>query len=184
MADAELGAEHYLQAIDAFKTFIKFHPSHEMVANGYAAYKIGAAYVEMLPGDMWLLPPSYEKDQSATSDAHRELTSFLRKYPRSPYVGDAHKALRRVNVRLAEHEMYAARFYWKRGAAMGTVLRLRRLLERHGGTRFDPEALYLLGRAYVAVDMKDRARKAWERLVREHPGAEWAADARGALAEL
>ncbi|HLU67045.1 MAG TPA: outer membrane protein assembly factor BamD, partial [Kofleriaceae bacterium] len=79
MADAEFGAGHYLQAIDAFKQFIKFHPSHEMVKNGYASYRIGEAYVEMLPGDMFILPPSYEKDQSATMDAHRELSTFVDK---------------------------------------------------------------------------------------------------------
>ena len=41
---------------------------------------------------------------------------------------------------------------------MGTVLRLRRLLERYRGVGYDEEALWLLGRAYVAVDMPDRAR--------------------------
>ena len=41
---------------------------------------------------------------------------------------------------------------------MGTVLRLRRLLERYRGVGYDEEALWLLGRAYVAVAMPDRAR--------------------------
>src|SRR6266545_906437 len=71
--DAEYGAEHYQAAIDAFKQFIKFHPSHEMVRNGYASFRIAGAYYNMLPGDLWILPPSFEKDQTATSDAHREL---------------------------------------------------------------------------------------------------------------
>jgi outer membrane protein assembly factor BamD len=181
LADSELGAEHYLAAIDAYKAFLKFHPSHEMVTNGYVAWKIGSTYVEMLPSDFWLLPPAYEKDQSPTSDAHRELTSFLRKYPRSPYHAKAKATLARINTRLAEHELYVARFYWKRGKAMGTVLRLRRLLERHRGTPYDAEAMYLLGRAYVAVDMKDKAKRTWEELIRSHPQASWASDARDAL---
>jgi outer membrane protein assembly factor BamD len=184
LADAELGAEHYLQAIDAYKTFIKFHPSHEMVSNGYAAFKIGDSYVKMLPDDFWLLPPSYEKDQSATSDAHRELSSFLRKYPRSPYVPEARKALARVNGKLAEHEMYVARFYWERGKAMGAVIRLRRLIDKHPGTGYDAEALHLLGKAYLAVDMPDRAKEAWQKLVTEHPRSSEAAEVRGQLARL
>src|SRR5690349_20755321 len=52
LADAEFCAEHYLQAIDAYKQFIKFHPSHEMVANGYASFRIGGAYYMMLPDEM------------------------------------------------------------------------------------------------------------------------------------
>jgi outer membrane protein assembly factor BamD len=184
LSDAEFGAEHYLQAIDGYKMYIKFHPSHEMVANGYAAYRIGAAYVEMLPSDFWLLPPSYEKDQSATGDAYRELTNFRKKYPKSPYMADATKALTKVNHRLAEHEMYVARFYWKRGKPMGTVLRLRRLLDRHGGAGYDAEALWLLGKAYVEVGMKDRAAKTWQRLLHDFPGDSHADEVKGKLASL
>jgi outer membrane protein assembly factor BamD len=176
--DAEFGAEHYLQAVDGYKMFIKFHPSHEMVTNGYAAFRIAECYVKLLPDDFWLLPPSYEKDQSATTDAFRELTDFLRKYPKSPQRARAQKLLHDVNYRLAEHEMYVAKFYWKRGAAMGTVLRLRRLLDRHAGVGFDAEALFLIGKAYRKVGMPDRAKKAWEELIRRFPNDERAAEAR------
>ncbi len=178
LADAEYGADHYLQAIDGYKQFIKFHPSHEMVRRGYCSFRIGESYVQMLPGDMWLLPPSSEKDQSASMDAHRELTEFLRKYPRSPYVPKARKLIVRVNKKLAGHEMYVARFYWKEGKPMGTVLRLRRLLERHSGAGYDEEALYLLGKAYIAIDEPKRARQVWERLIKEYPDSDDAAEAR------
>ena len=40
-----------------------------MVANGYAQFKIGNAYWKILPDDWFLVPPSYEKDQTATHDA-------------------------------------------------------------------------------------------------------------------
>lgn len=184
LADAEFGAKHYLQAIDSYKNFIKFHPTHDMVVNGYAPFRIGAAYYEMLPSDWWMLPPSYEKDQSATMDAHRELSTFRKKYPKSPFVEQAGKMLQRINRKLAEHEMYVARFYWERDKPMGTVLRLRRLLDRHAGTDLDPDALYLLGRAYVQVKMPERARDSWQRLVTEHPQHDKAAEARAQLGQL
>ncbi|HTE54287.1 MAG TPA: outer membrane protein assembly factor BamD [Kofleriaceae bacterium] len=184
LADAEFGAEHYLQAVDLFKSFIKFHPSHEMVRNGYASFRIAGAYYEMLPGDMWLLPPSFEKDQSATSDAHRELVEFLRKYPGSPQMAKVRVMLTRINKRLAAHELYVARFYWDRERPMGTVLRLRRLLDKHGGVGYDGPALYLLGKAYLEVDEPARARKAWERLVKEHPDDDHADEVRDELKKL
>jgi len=52
---------------------------------------------------------------------------------------------------------------------MGTVIRLRRLLERYRGVGYDEEALWLLGRAYVAVAMPDRAKGAWSELVDKYP---------------
>jgi outer membrane protein assembly factor BamD len=101
LADAEFGAEQFLEAIDAYRLFIKFHPTHEMVANGYASFRIGEAYFKQLPGDFWLFPPSYEKDQSSTEDAANELKSFLDKYPDSPYRDKAKDILVKVGKRLA-----------------------------------------------------------------------------------
>ncbi|MGN6110871.1 MAG: outer membrane protein assembly factor BamD [Kofleriaceae bacterium] len=184
LADAEFGAEQYLESIDSYRLFIKFHPTHEMVANGYATFRIGEAYYKQLPGDFWLFPPSYEKDQSATEDAVNELKAFLDKYPESPYRPKAKEILVRVGKRLADHEWYVARYYWDRGKPMGTVLRLRRLLERYRGVGYDEEALWLLGRAYVAVAMPDRAKGVWTELVTKYPKSEQASEARGALAGL
>jgi len=121
---------------------------------------------------------------SATEDAATELKSFLDKYPDSPYRDRAKEIVVRVGKRLADHEWYVARYYWDRGKPMGTVLRLRRLLEHYRGVGYDEEALWLLGRAYVAVDMPDRARNTWTELVQKHPKSERAGDARGALASL
>jgi outer membrane protein assembly factor BamD len=184
LADAEFGAEQYLEAIDSYRLFIKFHPTHEMVANGYASFKIGDAYFRQLPGDFWLFPPSYEKDQSSTEDAANELKSFLDKYPDSPYRDKAKDIIVKVGKKLADHEWYVARYYWDRGKPMGTVLRLRRLLERYRGVGYDVEALWLLGRAYVAVDMPDRARLTWQELVAKYPQSSRAGEAKDALASI
>src|SRR5665647_3583619 len=78
LADAEFGAEQYLESIDSYRLFIKFHPTHEMVANGYATYRIGEAYYKQLPGDFWLFPPSFEKDPvSYTHLRAHETDSYL-----------------------------------------------------------------------------------------------------------
>ncbi len=184
LADAEFGAEQYLEAIDSYRLFIKFHPTHEMVANGYVAWRIGQSYYKQLPGDFWLFPPSYEKDQSATEDCANELKGFLDKYRDSPYRDEAKKILVQVGKRLADHEWYVAKYYWDRGKPMGTVLRLRRLLERYRGVGYDVEALWLLGRAYQAVDMNERARLAWQELVTKFPNTPRANEARVALGKL
>jgi outer membrane protein assembly factor BamD len=184
LADAEFGAEQYLEAIDSYRLFIKFHPTHEMVANGYASFKIGDAYFRQLSGDFWLFPPSFEKDQSSTEDAANELKSFLDKFPESPYRDKAKKILIDVGKKLADHEWYVARYYWDRGKPMGTVLRLRRLLERYRGVGYDVEALWLLGRAYIAVEMPDRARVSWQELVAKYPTSSRAGEAKDALGSL
>jgi outer membrane protein assembly factor BamD len=184
LADAQFGAEQYLEAIDSYRLFIKFHPTHQDVANGYAAFKIGESYYKQLPSDFWLFPPSYEKDQSSVEDCGNELKSFLDKYPDSPYRDRAKQIISQVSKRLADHEWYVARYYWDRRKPMGTVLRLRRLLERYRGVGYDVEALWLLGRAYVAVGMPDRAKLTWTELVSRFPQSPHTAEARVAIAGL
>jgi outer membrane protein assembly factor BamD len=184
LADAEFGAEQFLEAIDSYRLFIKFHPTHEMVANGYASYRIGEGYYRQLSGDFWMFPPSFEKDQSSTEDAANELKSFLDKYPDSPYRDKAKQIVTTVGKRIADHEWYVARYYWDRGKPMGTVIRLRRLLERYRGVGYDEEALWLLGRAYVAVAMPDRARGVWTELVDKYPKSSRVGDAKSALSGL
>lgn len=184
IADAELGAGHFLQCIDSYKLFKKLHPTHEMVTSGYVNYRIGLAYTKMLPGDFWLLPPAHEKDQSTAVDASRELTSFVKQYPKSKFVKDAERLRKKVAKRLASHEWYVANFYWERGKNMGTVIRLRRLLERYPGVGFDADAMWLLGKAYLREDFPDRAKKVWKQLVDKHPKHDRAGEARKALARL
>jgi len=184
LADAEFGAGQHLAAIDSYKLFVKFHPTHDSVVNGYASFRVGESYFKMLPSDFWLLPPSYEKDQASTMDAYRELTKFVEKYPKSPYVKRAGKMILECGKRLAAHEWYVAEFYYKNDKPMGTVLRLRELLDSYPNSGYGPRALLLLGRAYVDVKMPAKAKDAWQKLVEKHPKTQQAKQARSALAKL
>lgn len=182
VGDAAMGAGAYLEAIDIYKQFIKFHPTHELVDNGYAAFRIGEAYYKMLPDDWFLVPPAHEKDQSQAQDAMRELSQFVKKFPESPYREKADKMRRACAGRLAAHEWYVANFYWDRDRPMATVLRLRTLLARYPGAGYDERALLLLGRAYWKVGRKDDAKSTWKSLVEKYPKSDQADAARRELA--
>jgi len=184
LADAQFGAEQYIQAVDSYRLFSRLHPTHEMVANGYASLRVAEAYYKQLPGDMWILPPSYEKDQTSIEEAEDELRSFLDKFPDSPFRKRGQELVLRVSKRLAEHEWYVARYYWDRGKPTATVLRLRRLLERYPDTGYDVPALWLLGRAYAKTDLPDRARETWSQLIARFPKSKQADDAKTAIARL
>lgn len=184
LADAEFGGEMFIEAIEAYRAFIRFHPTHEEVVNGYAAFRIGDAYAKQLVGDSWIMPPSFEMDQTAVEEAGAEMQDFVKKYPASPYLAQAQKVLAEVAKRQAAHEWYVANYYWKKDKAMATVLRLRRLLESFRGVGYDEEALWLLGRAYVAANLPDRARLAWSELVEKHPTHKHASAAKAALTRL
>jgi len=167
IADTNFAKASYTEAIDAYKQFIRLHPTHEKTVDGYAAFKIGECYFKDMPDDIWLLPPSYEKDQSAVSDALREIDDFVKKYPDSPYVKKAEPLRREALKRLVDHEVYVARFYLDRDHPKAAAMRIEGAIRRYPGSGREPELLLTLGQTYLHMNDPSRARDTFERVVRE-----------------
>ncbi len=169
VADSNLAGEKFQEAIDGYKQFIKAHPSHERTQDGYAAYKIGESYYKQIPTDWILSPPSYEKDQGPVNDALRELTTFVDQYPESPYAAPARQKMGDCIRRLADHELYVARFYLDRGKPYAAIGRLEGVIKDYPGAQREPETLMLLGQTYLKMDKFDRAKQAFQKLAESHP---------------
>ena len=174
IADTSFERGNYTEAIDSYKQFMRLHPTHEKTTDGYAAYKIGQCYFKDMPDDIWLLPPSYEKDQSAVSDALREVDDFVKKYPDSKYAKDAQVLRREALKRLVDHEVYVARFYLDRDHPKAAAMRIEGAIRRYPGSGREPELLVTLGQTYLHMGDPARARDTFERVVREYQGVEQA----------
>ncbi len=169
IADANMGREKFPEAIDGYRAFIKSHPTHEKVQDGYAAYQIGLCFYKEIPTDWFLVPPAHEKDQGPIHDALREMTAFVEEYGDSPYVVKAKKQIADCIKRLADHELYVANFYLERNKPLATIGRLEGLIKQYPGSNLEPEVLLMLGRTYLKMEKPDEARKAFERLIVSHP---------------
>jgi outer membrane protein assembly factor BamD len=172
MADAQFARGSYTEAIDSYKAFARLHPTHEKVEDGYAAFRVGESYYKDMPDDIWLLPPSYEKDQSAVTDALRELSDFAKKFPESKYVKQADELRRQVLQRLVDHEVYVARFYLGGDHPKAAALRLEGALRRYPGSGREPELLFALGETYLHMGDAPRAKETFQRVINEYPSAQ------------
>jgi len=141
IADTQFARGNYTEAIDAYKSFTRLHPTHEKVEDGYVAFRICESYYKDMPEDVWLLPPSYEKDQSAIIDAQREIEDFRKKFPTSPYMSKAAEIRREVLKRLVDHEVYVARFYLKSDHPKAAAMRLEGAIKRYPGSGREPELI-------------------------------------------
>ncbi len=168
LADTQYARGSHQEAIDAYKTFARLHPTHEKVEDGYVAFKIADCYVQEMPGDWFLVPPAYEKDQTAVRDAFRELSDFLDKYPDSKYVPDVKKLRREVMARLIEHEVYVARFYLDTGHPKAAVLRIEQAIRHYPESGREAELLLVLGQTQLEMGNTRRAREVFQRVVKEH----------------
>lgn len=164
IADGKFQRGEYQAAIDAYKAFLRLHPTHEKVEGGYVAYRIAQSYVKDMPEDWLIMPPSYEKDQSAVRDALRELTEFLDKYPDSSYAEAATKDRREVVRRLVEHEVYVARFYLDQGHPKAAILRLRGAVERYPDSGREAELLLTMGETHLEMGNALSAKATFEKV--------------------
>lgn len=138
VADTQFKRGRYLEAIDMYQAFSRFHPAHPRL--DYAAFRIGESHSRTIPSSFFLFPPPSERDQTAVRSTRQALQDFLQRHPESSYIPRAQELLDDVLRILARHEIVAARFYAKRGRWRGAALRYQTLLEQYAGLGFDQEA--------------------------------------------
>jgi len=182
LADCDFAEENYTEAASAYRRFVRLHRTHEDA--DHAAYHRGLAYHKMIPTDWFLVPPSIERDMSATRDALRELRTFLRQYPESDFQDDAAEKVRDCLDRLARHEMYVARFYLRRNKHKAAIGRTRVVEDRYGDSTLVPEAMFVRGETFMHMDEDDEARTTFLELASRYPDAAEAERAREYLRHL
>ena len=167
-ADTEFERGSYQEAIDAYKSFLRLHPKHEKVAEGYVSFRIAEAHVKQMPDDWFLIPPSYEKDQSVVLDALRELNNLVDRFPNSKYLKPAGEYRRTVLRRLIDHEVFVARFYLDRGHPKGAILRIKEALRRYPDSGRDAELLLTLGETQLEMGQPATAKQTFLRITPEN----------------
>jgi outer membrane protein assembly factor BamD len=165
LADTKFARGDYQEAADAYKTFMRLHPTHENVEDGYVAFRIVKCYAEEMPDDWFLVPPAAEKDQTAVRDAYRELSDFVDKFPDSKYLAEAKTLRSEVLRRLIEHEVYVARFYLDTDHPKAAVIRLETALRRYPESGREAELLIALGQTHLEMGNPLRAKQTFSRVV-------------------
>lgn len=112
-ADAKLGigdsflgektAEAYVLAINEYREFLAFYPTHERAH--YAQYQLGMAYFQQMRGP--------ERDQTDTKNAIQEFTTYVQRYQGRPLFEEATKRLREARDRLSMSEYRVGYFYYR-----------------------------------------------------------------------
>jgi outer membrane protein assembly factor BamD len=181
IADTYFAREEYLEAREAYLSFVKLHPTYPKV--DYASFRAALTHHKEIPSDFFLLPPPEEKDQSEVRNALRAMQEFIRQYPKSEYVQQAEAMVTDTRRRLARHELYVASFYARRERWRAVANRLETVASEYQGLGLDEAALFGLHDAYTRLNEKEKARKALEEILARMPGTPAAEKARALLAK-
>lgn len=181
-ADTHFQRAKYIEAVDAYRNFLKFHPNHEEAP--YAMLQIGEAYYEQIPEDWFFLPASAEKDQGNTKLAITAYRDMLSRYPNAKVSDQARERLNECRAKLAEHELYVAKFYLKREVYKAAAGRAEYLLENFADLGFDEEALWIAGRSRFEGKEWGAAHRHLAMLRDSFPEGKWFDEAGDLMADI
>jgi len=168
LADTEFEKEQYASARDKYQSFMKLHPTHGRV--DYAAFRAALTHYKDIPSDLFILPPSFEKDQVEVTNALRAMNDFVKAFPNSKYTSEAKKIINDSRRRLAEHELYVADFYAAREKWPAVVSRLNGVVQDFQGLGLEERALLGLYDAYTQLKDDVRAKETLRAIIAKLPG--------------
>jgi outer membrane protein assembly factor BamD len=156
-------AESYVLAINEFKEFLTYFPTHPRA--DYAQLKLAMAHAYQMAKP--------ERDQSNTKEALKEFEVFFERFPNSPLVPEARKAQRDARDRLSESEFRVGRFYFRANWYPGAIDRLQGVIKSDPNFTNRDGVYYYLAESLVKVNRAAEALPYFERLVAEFQQSEY-----------
>jgi outer membrane protein assembly factor BamD len=146
-------------AITAADRFIKLHPNHANV--DYAYYIKGLSSFNDNWGMMgFLLKGPFKQDMSerdpkASRESFENFKELVARFPDSKYAADARQRMAYLINAIAMNEIHTARYYMKRKAYVAAANRAQDAVAEYPRTPATEEALYIMIKAYEALEMYD-----------------------------
>jgi len=147
-------AEQALATIDRFQQQYPDHP--------------GTDYMLYLKGIITFTPPSAilsrwtrqdpsERDPKGLRESYAAFNELVSRYPDSRYVADARKRMTWLVNTLAQNEVHAASYYYRRGAYVAAVNRAQVVLTDFDGVPVAEKALAIMVLSYEKLGLSELA---------------------------
>ena len=185
LAEARLGmgrayyeqgrVDSLIMAIDAFQSFLTYHPSHEDV--DYAQYMVAMTHVAQMR--------TADRDQTPTREAIEAFEILIDTHPESPLYEDAVR--RRVEAidLLAMHELQVARWQSGRDEDWDAAIdRVDYALEQYPETSIKCDLLFVKGEAYKQGERVEDAIASYRLVIEQFPDCERAEEAQERIRDL
>jgi outer membrane protein assembly factor BamD len=165
-AYANYQANKYDDAIQALDRFIQLNPSNRDAP--YAYYMKALCYYEQIT--------DVQRDARMTELALKALEDVVNRFPDSVYGRDARLKIDLTHDHLAGKEMEVGRFYLTRGQYLAALNRFKYVVDKYQTTSHVPEALERMVECYLALGLKDEAKRTAAVLGYNYPGSQWYQD--------
>ncbi len=173
---AHFRTSEYPEAVAAAKSYIASYPASPTL--DYALYMRGLANFYMNRGifDSILSTDKAARDLSSARTAFDNFEKLVTRFPNSQYAPDARSRMVFIRNQLASHELYAARYYARRGAYLAAINRAQYVVQHYQQTPQVPEALAIMVKGYQRLDEPELAAKSRKILEASWPKTEYLTD--------
>ena len=110
--------EDYVNAVVALEDYIFYYPKLKRTEEAY--YLLIDSYINVSPDPY--------RDQEYTWKAIEKAKEFLSKFPKSPFAQKVQRLIDKAYRKIAQHELYIAKFYEDYGYTYSAALRYREIL--------------------------------------------------------
>ena len=158
-------------AIAAADRFIRINPRNPFVdyayyMKGLVNFNRGVSLLERF------LPNNPAKtDTSTAMQSFNDFAELVQKFPDSKYAEDARQRMVYLRNNLAAYETNVAKYYLQRKAYVAAANRATYVLENYARTPSVADALVVMTRAYVKMDLKDLAKDSLRVLALNYPNS-------------
>ena len=167
IGDAYFNDRRFEEAAEAYRSFVAQHGSDPNIP--YARFRVAACYFNRVPSGIFIEPPDYERDQSATRAAVRELSAFISAFPTSRFSAEARTMLAEARKMLVSHQIYVADFYESRDKPRAVAWRLRSALETYPEAAKTPELIWRMAKAFDEAEERADAAQAYALYITTFP---------------
>jgi len=144
------------EAIAILDKFIRSYPNHP--AMDYAYYLKGVIYFK--DRDIFkeiTLQDISDRDVSQLEISFKSLRTMIDLFPKSEYFDDAKNRMTYLMNKIAERELYVARYYMRKEAFVAALNRAKYVIETYPDSIHQKEALIIKISAYRNLGMNDLA---------------------------
>ena len=161
------------QALAACDRFIRLHPNHPNV--DYAYYLKGLVNFNEDLGMMGHISMQdlTERDPKAAAESFEAFKALVNKFPDSKYAKDAALRMAYLVNALASHEVHVAHYYMRRGAYIAAANRAQNAIKTYPDAPANEEALFIMVKAYDALNMADLRDDAERVMKKNFPNSEY-----------
>jgi outer membrane protein assembly factor BamD len=173
MAYAYYKSGKHDDAVSTIDRFIRTYPTHRNVPYLYFLRGLSNSSRDTVFLAQVFSLESSNRDLSTPMQAYNDFSIVAERYPNSRYAAEASQRMVQLRDMFAKHELDTGLYYMRRGAYVAAITRAKYILETYPQSRWQNDAVALLGEAHAQLGNEALAADARRVLQQNDPNHPW-----------